>query len=114
MTTQPEPVRSIHDRFTFYLSPVHLEEGKKYPVTIAQALIKPVFNSITQREQDEIVVHFSDARRSLKCNKTQVEKIWDITDTDDLTKWAGAKIILERVPTKRGGKYTINISAPEK
>jgi len=108
---QPQ-ARNIHDIYTFYLSADHLEEGKLYPLTIAEAVIKPIFNVHANKDLDELVLHFKEARRSLKCNKTQVETLWDLTGTDDHTQWKNVKIILEKVPA-RGGKKTIKISKPE-
>lgn len=109
------PTRSaatIHDIYTFYLSPAHIDD-KPFTVTIGDAVIKPVYNAQLNRDIDSIVIHFSDARRSLKANKTHVEAIWAITGTDDYTKWTGTKIVLSKEPTKRGGKFTIKISKPE-
>ena len=112
MNTQNQ-TQSIHDLYTFYLSPTHLEGKGARTVTISQAVIKEVFNSIQNRDVPEVVLHFKEARRSLKCNKTQTEAMWDITGTDDHTQWTGTRVILERVPTKRGGKFTIQISKAE-
>lgn len=109
MTTQPEP-KTIHDLYTFYLSATHITTPRT--VTIDQAVIKLVYNAKAMKELPEVVIHFSDARRSLKCNKTQVETLWDLTGTDDYTKWSGVKIVLSKAPTK-GGKFTIKISKPE-
>jgi len=108
--TQPQ-ARSIHDIYTFYLEPAHIDQPRT--VTIDQATIKPVYNAQLNRDVDQIVIHFKDARRSLKCNKTQVGALWEITGTDDHTKWSGTRITLTKVPTKRGGKFTIAISKPE-
>jgi hypothetical protein len=116
MNTQPETkpqARSIHDIYTFYLSPAHLEEGMTYERTIDQAVIKAVYDDKANKEIEKPVIHFKDARRSLKCNKTQTEALWTITGTDDLTKWAGIRIALSKEKTKRGGKFTIKISKPE-
>lgn len=113
-TPTPTPTRSaatIHDIYTFYLKAVHID--KPYTVTIDSVVIKPVYNAFADKDIDEIIIHFSDARRSLKCNKTHTEKLWDITGTDDHTKWAGTRITLSKEPTKRGGKFTIKISKPE-
>lgn len=112
--TPPETIpASIHDLYTFYLSPAHLEGKPPRTVTIAQAEIKMVFNSILNKDIPEVILHFTDARRSLKCNKTQTEALWDITGTDDHKRWTGSKITLTRTPTKRGGKFTIKITKPE-
>jgi hypothetical protein len=112
MTTQPPTApKSIHELNTFYLSPAHLENKGKVTATIDKAVITEIFNSIETRNKWEMVIHFSDRRRSLKTNKTQQEALWTITGTDDHTKWAGTPVILERVPA-RGGKFTIKISKP--
>lgn len=103
--TQPQ---TIHDIFTFYLSHHHITTPRT--VTIAKAEITGVFNDKAGKELPSVVIHFKDARRSLKCNKSQTQCLWDITGTDDLTKWAGTKIELSKEPTKRGGKFTIKIS----
>lgn len=109
--TQARSAATIHDIYTFYLSPAHID--KPYTVTIGSAVIKPVYNEKANRDIDSVVIHFSDARRSLKCNKTHTEALWGITGTDDHTKWAGTRITLSKEPTKRGGKFTIKISKPE-
>ena len=110
MNTQTQtPPQSIHELYTFYLSPSHVDKPRT--VTIANAEIKMIFNSIMNKEKPEIILHFSDARRSLKCNKTQTEAMWDITSTDDHTKWAGVRVTLSTAKTK-SGKITIVISKP--
>ena len=109
--TQPRSAATIHDIYTFYLSPAHID--KPYTVTIGGVVIKPVYNAQLNRDIDSIVIHFSDAKRSLKANKTHVESIWEITGTDDYTKWTGTRITLSKEPAKRGGKFTIKISKPE-
>lgn len=108
MTTQPQ---TIHHLFTFYLSPAHIE--KPVTVTIDSADIRQIFNDKAGKELPGLVIHFRDARRSMKINKTQAEALWKITGTDDHTKWAGTKITLTKIPTKRGGKFTIEISKPQ-
>ena len=111
MTTQPQPEpKTIHDLYTFYLSAVHITTPRT--VTISLAIITMVYNAKAMKELPEVVIHISDARRSLKCNKTQVESLWDLTGTDDYSKWTGVKITLSKAPTK-GGKFTIKISKPE-
>lgn len=105
MTTQTQ---TIHQLFTFYLSANHLD--KPATVTIDAADIRQVFNDKAGRELPAIVIHFKDARRSLKLNKTQTEALWEITGTDDYTQWAGTKVTLTKVPTKRGGKFTVEIT----
>ena len=110
-STPTNDPQSIHDIYTFYLSPVHLGETPR-TVTIDIAVIKPVFNAQLNREVPQVVIHFKDARRSLKANKTQIQQLWDITGTDDHTKWAGTRVMLTKKPTKRGGKFTIEISKP--
>lgn len=115
MNTQPKPdynKMTIHQIHTFYLSAAHLEEGKASTVTINAADIRPIFDDKAGKELPAIVIHFSDARRSLKCNKTQTEALWTITGSDNPSQWVGHKIRLEKVPTKRGGKFTIKITAP--
>lgn len=102
---------TIHDLYTFYLSPAHVGENVR-TVTIDRAEIKMIFNSIEKREKPELVLHFKDARRSLRCNKTQTETLWDITGTDDYTKWNGTRVTLSTAKT-RSGKITIVISKPE-
>lgn len=106
MTTTTQP-QTIHDLFTFYLSHHHITAPRT--VTIDKVVITNVFNDKAGKELPSIVIHFKDARRSLKINKTQAQALWDITGTDDFTKWAGAKIQLSKEPTKRGGKFTIKI-----
>ena len=108
MTTNPTPT-SIHDLYTFYLSPAHIDKPRT--VTIESATIKNVFSAQMNRDIPAIVVHFKDARRSLKLNRTQTESLWDITGTDDHTKWSGARVTLSTAKTK-GGKITIVISEP--
>lgn len=103
--TTPTP-KSIHALYTFYLSPAHVD--KPATVTIDCADIRQIFNSITNKNEDCLVVHFSDARRSLKCNKTQTAALWDITGTDDYTKWTGTRITLSPAKSK-SGKNTIKI-----
>jgi peptidyl-tRNA hydrolase len=112
ITPNPTP-KSIHDLYTFYLSPAHLDGKGKVTATIAEAVIKPIYNAIAKKDLYETVLHFSDRRRSLKCNKTQVESLWEIAETDDHAKWAGIKICLERIPAN-AGKFTIKITKPEK
>jgi len=112
-TPTPNTTPSIHSLYTFFLKPAHLNGKGKVTATIAQAEIKPLFNSITNRDQDELILHFSDRRRSLKCNKTQTEALWDIVGTDDHTKWTGTAITLEYFKA-RGGKYTIKIEGVTK
>ena len=113
MTTQTKPApKSIHELHTFYLSQAHLENKGQVTATIDKAVMTEVFNTKKNREEWELVIHFSDRRRSLKTNKTQQEALWTITGTDDHTKWTGTKVILERVPA-RGGKFTIQISKAE-
>lgn len=109
-TPNPTQPQTIHDLYTFYLSAAHIDKPRT--VTISQATIKPVYNAKAMKELPEMVLHFSDARRSLKLNKTQAEDLWDLTGTDDHSKWSGVKITLSKVPTK-GGKFTIKISKPE-
>jgi hypothetical protein len=109
MTTPTTP-QTVHHLFTFYLSPAHID--KPATATIDSADIRAVFNDKAGKELPALVIHFRDARRSLKCNKTQVESIWEIAGTDDHTKWAGTRITLSKEPTKRGGKFTIKISKP--
>lgn len=109
-TPQPKTAAGIHALYTFYLSPAHVD--KPYNVTVGLAEIKGIFNSIANKELPAVILHFSDARRSLKLNKTQTEAMWDITGTDDITKWAGTKITLSTKKTK-SGKITIVISKPE-
>jgi len=112
MTAQPQPpTQSIHDIYTFYLEAAHIDQPRT--VTIDQAVIKPVFNAQLNKEIPQVVIHFRDARRSLKANKTQVAALWDITGTDDHTKWSGQRVTLSKEPTKRGSKFTIKISKPE-
>jgi hypothetical protein len=108
-TTQPQ---TVHHLFTFYLSPAHIDQPAT--VTIDSADIRQVFNDKAGKELPALVIHFRDARRSLKCNKTQVESIWEIAGTDDITKWTGTRVTLTKEPTKRGGKFTIKISKPTK
>lgn len=110
MSTQTPP-RTIHDLYTFYLSPAHIDKPRT--VTIDHAEIKEVYNQMANKDLPELVVHFKDARRSLKCNKTQAETLWEILGTDDYTKWAGQRVTLTKEPTKRGGKFTIKITKPE-
>ena len=110
MTTQPQP-QTVHHLFTFYLSQAHID--KPTTVTIDSADIRGVFNDKAGKEIPSLVIHFRDARRSLKCNKTQAEALWTITGTDDHTKWPGTRVTLSKEPTKRGGKFTIKISKPE-
>jgi len=112
-TPTPNTTPTIHSLYTFYLSPAHLENKGKVTATIAQAEIRPIFNSITKQDEQALTLHFSDRRRSLKCNKTQTETLWTITGTDDHTKWAGTQITLERVKSK-SGKYTIKIEGVTK
>lgn len=107
-TTNPA---SIHDLFTFYLKADHIDQPRT--VTIDHVTIKPVFDDKAGKELPAIVVHFKDARRSLKLNKTQTATLWEITGTDDHTKWNGIRVTLSKEPTKRGGKFTIKISKPE-
>jgi hypothetical protein len=111
MTTPTPQPKTVHHLFTFYLSPAHID--KPATVTIDSADIREVFNDKAGKELPALVIHFRDARRSLKCNKTQAESIWQITGTDDHTKWAGTRVTLTKVPTKRGGKFTIKITKPE-
>lgn len=112
MTTAMQPqARSIHDLYTFYLKPAHLEQPRT--VTIDQVTIKPVYNPQLNQHVDSLVIHFKDARRSLKANKTHTEALWDITGTDDISKWIGVRVVLSKEPTKRGGKFTIKVSKPE-
>lgn len=108
-TPNPTPT-SIHAIYTFYLSPAHIDKPRT--VTIDQAEIKMIYNAHANKELPEVVIHFKDARRSLKLNKTQTEALWDLTGTDDLTKWAGTRVTLSTAKTK-GGKVTIEISKPE-
>ena len=110
MSTQP-PTRTIHDLYTFYLSPAHIDKPRT--VTISQVEITEIYNEKANKDLPGIVVHFSDARRSLKLNKTQTAALWEIAGTDDYTKWAGQRVTLTKEPTKRGGKFTIKISKPE-
>lgn len=109
-TPTPTQAQSIHDVFTFYLSPEHIDQPRT--VTIDQVTLKPVYNEKANKEIESVVIHFRDARRSLKANKTQTEALWDITGTDDFTKWSGVRVTLSKEPTKRGGKFTIKISKP--
>ena len=113
--TKPEPrtSASIHELYTFYLSPAHLDADKPYTVTIGKAVITDVFDDKAGKELPRMVLHFTDARRSLKCNKTQIQAIWDITGTDDHTKCTGTRITMSKEPTKRGGKFTIKITKPK-
>lgn len=108
MNTQPQ---TLHHLYTFYLSAIHLD--KPATVTIDSADIRGVFNDQAGKEIPSLVIHFRDARRSLKCNKTQTEALWTITGTDDYTKWIGTQVTLTKVPTKRGGKFTIKITKAE-
>lgn len=110
MTTPTQTPKSIHELYTFYLSAAHVKDPRT--VTISKAEIRNVYNAKAMKELPEVVIHFSDARRSLKCNKTQVEALWTITGSDDLTKWAGVKITLEKVATK-ASKFTIKITKAE-
>lgn len=105
MTTQPQ---TLHHLFTFYLSPAHIDQPRT--VTIDSAEIRQIYNDKAGKELPGMVIHFREARRSLKVNKTQAEAIWTITGTDDHTKWTGARVTLTKVPTKRGGKSTIEIT----
>lgn len=111
-TTPSNPPKSIHELYTFYLSPAHLENKPPARVTIERAEIRDIYNAQLNKDVPEMVVHFRNARRSLKCNKTQTETLWEISGTDDHTQWAGLEITLERIATKRGGKFTIKISKP--
>lgn len=111
MTTPTPQPQTVHHLFTFYLSPAHID--KPATVTIDSADIRGVFNDKAGKELPALVIHFRDARRSLKCNKTQVEQLWQITGTDDHTKWTDARVMLTKEPAKRGGKFTIKISKPE-
>lgn len=110
-TPEPKPqARTIHDLYTFYLEAAHIDQPRT--VTIDSVTIKPVFSAQLNQNVDSLVIHFKDARRSLKANKTQAGQLWEITGTDDYTKWAGTRVTLSKEPTKRGGKFTIKISKP--
>ena len=110
MTTNTNP-QTIHDLYTFYLSPAHVGD-KPRTVTIDSAVIREVYSAQLNRNISALVVHFKDARRSLKLNRTQTEDLWELTGTDDHTKWSGTRVTLSTAKTK-GGKITIVISKPE-
>ena len=107
--TQNKP-QSIHEVFTFYLSPAHVE-GHPRTVTVKSVTADMIYNAQAKKELPAIVLHFTDARRSLKLNKTQAEAMWTITGTDDFHKWTGHKIHLATAPAGNG-KMTIKISKP--
>lgn len=102
--------RSIHDLFTFYLSARHIDGPRT--VTVDSVVIVPVYDPKKNQHVDSLVVHFKDARRSLKANKTQAAALWEIAGSDDYTRWVGVRVVLSKEPT-RGGKFTIKISKPE-
>jgi hypothetical protein len=110
MNAQPQP-KSIHDLFTFYLSADHIDQPRT--VTVDVVTIKEVYSPQLNANVPSLVIHFKDARRSLKANKTHAAAMWEITGTDDYTKWTGARVTLSKEPTKRGGKFTVKISKPD-
>lgn len=108
MSTQPNSIQSVYDVFTFYLKADHLKDQAR-TVTVDSVSILPVFNPGLNKNVDSVVMHFSDARRSLKLNKTQCEALMQITGSDDFVKWSGMKVILTPARSK-SGKNTIAIS----
>lgn len=110
MSTQTPP-RTIHDLFVFYLNAAHIDKPRT--VTVDKAEIYEIYNEKANKDLPGIVLHFKDARRSLKLNKTQTAAMWEITGTDDHTKWTGQRVTLTKEPTKRGGNFTIKLTKPE-
>lgn len=101
--------RTPYDVFTFYLAPAHIT--KPTTLTILKAEIKDIFNPHTGEDEPALVIWFEKAHRALKVNKTQTEKLFEITGTDDHTKWKGAKVVLSPGIAK-SKKKTIDISKP--
>ena len=99
-----------YDFFVFYLEAVHLA-GKARTVTIDRVTVEQVFNPRINANVPSIVVHFKDARRSLKLNKTQAEALMELTGKEEFEAWTGTRVTLTPTETKNH-KLTITISKP--
>lgn len=104
----PTSTQTPYDLFTFYLKAAHLRDQPR-TVTIESAVVMDVFNPGLNKNVPSIVLHFKDARRSLKLNKTQAEAMMQIAG-ETIVGWAGVQITLTPGKTK-SGKETITITS---
>jgi hypothetical protein len=101
---------SIHDLFTFYLRPENLQ-GRTAVVTIEDCIVEEIFNPRIRRNEPRLIVRFHGKKLRLCCNKTQAERLMEITKTDNYAHWKGHTVALSPA-TAPNGKATISISAP--
>jgi hypothetical protein len=99
---------SALDIYTFYLEAADLR-SQSHTLTIAAAKVEQIYNPQLKRNVPAIVLTFEKAKKVLKCNKTQAGAMIEITGTDDIEKWPGAKVILTPAPSSNG-RQTITIT----
>lgn len=99
---------SAYDIYTFYLEPADLR-GQSHAVKLSSATVEPVFDPITKKDVDKIVLYFEGKKKSMPLNKTQVGAMIEITGTDDYSKWTGVTITLTPA-TATNRKETIAIT----
>jgi len=100
---------SAFDLYTFYLEPSDLK-SQTHRVKIASAKAEPVFDPITKRDQQKIVLRFEQRKKIMPLNKTQVGALIEIAGTDDYTKWPGTEVLLT-ASIASNKKETITITA---
>jgi len=100
---------SAFDLYEFYLEPADLK-GQSHAVKIIMAKAEPIFDPITRRDVQRIVLAFENRKKKMPLNKTQVAALIDITGTDDYSKWPGAEITLTPA-TAPNRKDTVTITS---
>lgn len=99
---------SAYDIYVFYLEPDDLR-GQSHSVKVQAAKLEPVFDPLTKRDINKLVIYFEGKKKSLPLNKTQVGALINITGTDDYTKWTGAQLTITPA-TAPNKKQTIAIT----
>ncbi len=99
---------SAYDIYVFYLEPDDLR-GQSHAVKVLNCKLEPVFDPLTKRDINKLVLYFEAKKKTLPLNKTQVSKMIEISGTDDYTKWAGTQITITPA-TAPNKKQTIAIT----
>jgi len=84
---------SALDLYDFYLEPEDLK-SQSHAVKITAVKPEPIFDPISKRDVQKLVLTFEGKKKVMPLNKTQVGALMEITKTDDYSKWVGVTITI--------------------